>query len=42
MDILPSNVTDPSTPHKPNMGGAQFASHVWMEPIVRGKIPRLV
>jgi len=34
MDILPSNVTDPSTPHKPNMGGAQFASHVWMEPII--------
>ena len=28
------NVTEAAVAAQPNMGGAQFASHTWMEPIV--------
>ena len=28
------NVTGAATPSKPNLGGAQFDSHAWVEPIV--------
>ncbi|KIV96603.1 hypothetical protein PV10_00445 [Exophiala mesophila] len=28
------NVTGATTPSKPNLGGAQFASHAWVEPII--------
>jgi hypothetical protein len=31
----PYNVTEAAAAATPNMGGAQFASHTWMEPIVR-------
>lgn len=30
----PLNVTEAATAAQPNMGGAQFASHTWMEPII--------
>lgn len=32
------NVTEAAVAAQPNMGGAQFASHAWVEPIVGGKL----
>lgn len=31
------NVTEAAMASQPNMGGAQFASHAWVEPIVGGR-----